>query len=476
MLPPGIYIKILKRKEKKGKMACFEKLKRKRGNMGVTISTNIKQLSEQTRMNGVNIRGIYLSGGKKTTSKGNPMFTFSILVGDVENVRVPAASGTKEKGVLTLKTRARDDSLVDKTDDVDIRSWSKLMYITTFKFPSDVKHGDYVNLYDFFPEISLGKDDRVWKNNKCYAVKRLPYTDKELLEEYKQIPRELYHIERPSYDDQYRSETVFLDVHLPTDVEFQKETGSYTFFSQEDGNLVIPTEKNDYVFNKDEGDEICFKASFEHNQWKDGEVTSAFVRLVLWPNHLATLGIVNPETWMALGPKMVKNLDATLICYTDTKRTLNMTMNDPDTPSSQGVFDFGVEMKVNNLVMDPLKYIRNVGYKMSKDFVMNHFFKKKTMVQSPWAQKNKYSNDLTPPFINLCEYHGNLKEFGNKVEYFFVCDADIDPDEHEQLDEMSLEKRAACFMKKKDAKLKMKWSVGQVFAVFPEKKKKARVD
>ena len=126
-------------------------------------------------------------------------------------------------------------------------------------------------------------------------------------------------------------------------------------------------------------------------------------------------------------------------------------------------------MKPSSLVLDLRTFARSVGYKVSADFVKTQVFKGKTVVSSPLSANNMYANVLEPVVLNLHEFTGDMSSLfeDNEIEYFFLCDADIDGEEHGILDELSLDKREACFLKKKNAEVKIKWKKCQVFAVFP---------
>jgi hypothetical protein len=431
-------------------------------NLSRTIQKNSKKYSEQTKMDGVNLSGILMGKAyEKKTSKGNSMYTFTMLVGDVSGVRVPSSHGTKEGKTLSLTTRAREEGL--PTDTVKVSSWSQVRYITTFNYPPNAGSGSFITVYDFYPEVSMGSNEKIYHNNKCKTVKVRNLNDVDLLTEYAKMPRELFHLVAPSFDDQYKGGTVFLDIHHPTHDEFKSIPGSYTKLCS------IPTEDKAYTFERDDGTPVMrFMANYETQQWTNEGVQTFMVDLCMWENHLSKLGITSMDTWKWAGKKCIPHIQGVCVGYVDTKRTLQMDINDPNGTNGDGP-QYGVKIKPTNMVLDIRKFARSVGYKVSPGFVKTHVFKGKTVVSSPLSANNPYSNVLDPVVINLHEFTGDMSSlFDDKeMDFFFLCDADIDGEEHEILDELSLEKREACFLKKKNADVKIKWKHCQVFAVFP---------
>jgi hypothetical protein len=275
------------------------------------------------------------------------------------------------------------------------------------------------------------------------------------------LPKTAFHFVNPRGKDYYNPPSVVMDMAPPP-----QEMAAQ-------GSFVCPTsEENEKyrLFNQRDGEEdkavfLCNDRGYHVIQWDSKKTQShVYVDTALWNNHVArAFGICNLALWEAVGVKFARTMNGVLVGYVKKDKTAEMSENNEYYEKDDATDpDFAVNVGASGYISDPLENVQRAGYEITEAFAQEVLkqVKCKPNAENPWNESTVVNmNETTDP--------GRVQN-AKGVKYYFVCDTDVHVDDHEVLNGLSLEKRTACFAKKKGkVPVHIRWKMGVVYAVVP---------
>ena len=123
-------------------------------------------------------------------------------------------------------------------------------------------------------------------------------------------------------------------------------------------------------------------------------------------------------------------------------------------------------------ISDAKRNIRNACYEVTADFVKDVVYKGETNAVSPYAQQNPWSSGMKTGLINMSEMMGDRNRLysDKNNKFWFLCEADIAPEEREELLSLTNDVRSACFTpgkQKNRPPMSFRWKVGIVYVELP---------
>lgn len=134
------------------------------------------------------------------------------------------------------------------------------------------------------------------------------------------LPASFYHLPRASDVERNTSAVLRFRGNPPS---FEKDDGAVV-------NFTLPDEATHYTHDKDDGTrEIALKTDFSVIQWGCGLAAPRNVLLStrLYSNHLDGVGILDPETWSAVAPTVLRHLHGYVPGWIAADQTAELDIN-----------------------------------------------------------------------------------------------------------------------------------------------------